>query len=123
VRPARPERTVVPGGPEGVRRLGTHAGRIASGVSMFFPAPVSERLQLVRCIHTRRGFPFSSERGCRVDLWLEPTLFQGQQVWHNGSLFRAVKYHGERVTRATKKGLVPGRRRLQGVRHGSRDGI
>ena len=35
--------------------LGTHAARIASGASIFFPAPVSERLQLVRCIHTRRG--------------------------------------------------------------------
>jgi hypothetical protein len=29
--------------------------RIASGPSKFFPAPVSERLQPVRCIHTRRG--------------------------------------------------------------------
>ena len=35
--------------------LGTHAQRIASGPSIFFPAPVSERLQLVRCTHTRRG--------------------------------------------------------------------
>ena len=35
--------------------LGTHAARIAAGASMVFPAPVSERLQLVRCIHTRRG--------------------------------------------------------------------
>ena len=34
--------------------LGTHAARIASGASFFF-APVSDRLQLVRYIHTRRG--------------------------------------------------------------------
>jgi hypothetical protein len=35
--------------------LGTHAARIASGASIFFPARVSERLQLVRCSHTRGG--------------------------------------------------------------------
>ena len=41
--------------PSAAAALAQRAARIVSGASMFFPAPVSERLQLVRCIHTRRG--------------------------------------------------------------------
>ncbi len=42
--------------PAAAAALAQRAARIESGASMvFFSAPVSERLQLVRCIHTRRG--------------------------------------------------------------------
>ena len=35
--------------------LAQRAARIVSGLSVFFSAPVSKRLQLVRCVYRRRG--------------------------------------------------------------------
>ena len=63
--------------------LGTHAARIASGGSIFFPAPVSERLQLVRCIHTRRG------------TGLRPRM-RNRLEYHHGEVFvHLSRIHGE----------------------------
>ena len=63
--------------------LGTHAARIASGASMFFPAPVSERLQLVRCTHTRRG------------TGLRPRM-RNRLEYHHGEVFvHLSRIHGE----------------------------
>src|SRR4051812_20960751 len=47
--------------------LGTHAARIVSGASISFPVPVSEPLQLVRCIHTRRGIGLRPQMRNRLE--------------------------------------------------------
>ena len=56
---------------------------IVSGASIFFPAPVSERLQLVRCIHTRRG------------TGLRPRM-RNRLEYHHGEVFvHLSRIHGE----------------------------
>ena len=49
----------------------------------FYPAPVSERLQLVRCIHTWRGTGFRPRMRNRLE-------------YHHGEVFvRLSRIHGE----------------------------
>jgi hypothetical protein len=64
--------------------LGTHAAPIASGASILFPGPVFDRLQLVRCIHTRRG------------TGLRPRM-RNRLEYHHGEVFvHLSRIHGKR---------------------------
>ena len=79
----RPEHHPEPSAAAALARRLMHAARIASGESMFFPAPVSERLQLVRCIHTRRG------------TGLRPRM-RNRLEYHHGEVFvHLSRIHGE----------------------------
>jgi len=69
--------------PQAAAALAQRAARIVSGGSIFFPAPVSERLQLVRCIHTRRG------------TGLRPRM-RNRLEYHHGEVFvHLSRIHGE----------------------------
>jgi len=69
--------------PAATAALAQRAARIASGASKFFPAPMSERLQLVRCIHTRRR------------TGLRPRM-RNRLEYHHGEVFvHLSRIHGE----------------------------
>ena len=66
-------------GPFAERSFANRIGR----VNDFFPAPVSERLQLVRCIHARRG------------TGLRPRM-RNRLEYHHGEVFvHLSRIHGE----------------------------